>query len=72
MNKLLKKNRLTEVWLLAANSDIKKGTLNSDVDLKNTFLTTYFSLHLVKKFLNKSTKIIFSSTAAIMEIQIIK
>jgi len=65
INKLLKKNRLTEVWLLAANSDIKKGTLNSDVDLKNTFLTTYFSLHLVKKFLNKSTKIIFSSTAAI-------
>ena len=42
---ILKKNKLTEVWLLAANSDIQKGIRNPNVDLKNTFLTTFKTLN---------------------------
>lgn len=62
---LINKNYLAEVWLLAANSDIQKGTNDPTVDLQNTFLTTFFTLNFLKKFLKKDTKILFSSSSAI-------
>jgi len=63
--KALKKNKLSEIWLLAANSDIAAGVKNSDVDFKNTFLTTYNILNECDKFINKETKILFASSSAI-------
>lgn len=65
LEKILKKNSLSEIWLLAANSDISKGTENTFVDLNNTFLTTINSLEFLKSYMNKKTKILFTSTSAI-------
>ena len=65
INTILRKNYLSEIWLLAANSDIQKGTLDPSVDLKNTFLTTFYTLDLLKKFLTKKTNILFASSSAI-------
>ena len=62
---LIKNNYVSEVWLLAANSDISKGINDSYVDLKNTLLTTINTLEYIKPFLKKNTKIIFTSTSAI-------
>ena len=63
--KLLKKRKLSEIWLLAANSDIATGVRNSDVDFKNTYLTTYNVLNDCYKFIDKNTKILFASSSAI-------
>ena len=63
--KILKKNILSEVWLLAANSDIQKGTNDYRVDLKNTFLSTIYTMEFLKKYINKNTKIMFTSSSAI-------
>ena len=63
--KFLKKNKLSEIWLLAANSDIAAGVKNSDVDFKNTYLTTYNVLNDSYKFIDKNTKILFASSSAI-------
>ncbi len=63
--KLLKKRKLSEIWLLAANSDIAAGVKNSDVDFKNTYLTTYNILNDCYKFIDKNTKILFASSSAI-------
>jgi UDP-glucose 4-epimerase len=39
-----------EVWHLAANSDIPAGVEDSDVDLKDTFLTTFELLRAMRQF----------------------
>ena len=65
LDQILKKYNLNEIWLLAANSDIQKGVLDSNEDLNNTFMTTYNTLNYLKKFLKKNTKLIFSSSSAI-------
>ena len=62
---ILEKNYLQEAWLLAANSDIKNGTKNPNIDLNNTFLATFNTLNLIRKFLKNDTKILFSSSSAI-------
>ena len=54
-----------EVWLLAANSDIRAGIKNPNVDYQNTFLSTYNFLNNINKNLKKNTKIIFTSSSAI-------
>ena len=59
LSKILKTNYLSEVWHLAANSDIQKGTKNNKVDLKDTYMTTVNTLNLIKKYLKKNTKFIF-------------
>jgi UDP-glucose 4-epimerase len=41
---------LDEVWHLAANSDIPAGVLDSDVDLKDTFLTSFELLRAMRDF----------------------
>ena len=57
------KNNITELWHLAANSDIAAGIESPDIYLKNTFLTTYNSLLVMKKF--KIRNLFFASTSAI-------
>lgn len=41
---------VTEVWHLAANSDIPAGVQDSDVDFKNTFCTTYELIRAMRTF----------------------
>lgn len=42
--------RVDEVWHLAANSDIPAGVDDPDVDLKDTFLTTFELLRAMREF----------------------
>ena len=53
------------MWLLSANSDISSGIKKSDVDYKNTFLTTYNILSYCEANVNNKTKILFASSSAI-------
>jgi len=50
-------------WHLAANSDIRAGVADSDVDLRDTFLTTYNLLKLMRD--HKIPQIAFASTSAV-------
>ena len=54
---------ITNVWHLAANSDIPSGVENSEVDFKDTFLTTYNCLEACKIF--KIKNFYFASSSAI-------
>ncbi len=65
LHDILNNNKLSEVWLLAANSDIRKGSQDSKVDFKNTYLTNFTFLKFLKIYLDKDAKIIFSSSSAI-------
>jgi hypothetical protein len=38
------------VWHLAVNSDIRAGSADPEVDLRNSFLTTFNVLKIVKLF----------------------
>ena len=59
----IKVSKVTEVWHLAANSDIPAGVLNPEIDLKDTFLTTFEILKAMNKF---DVKVInFASSSAI-------
>ncbi|HEU6448125.1 MAG TPA: NAD-dependent epimerase/dehydratase family protein [Verrucomicrobiae bacterium] len=50
-------------WHLAANSDIRAGVADPDVDLRDTFLTTYHLLRLMRD--HKIPQIAFASTSAV-------
>ena len=63
LNKLFKNNSFDLVYHLAANSDIQAGASNIEVDLKHTFLTTFYVLSSMKKY--SVGKIIFASSSAI-------
>lgn len=52
-----------EVWHLAANSDIPAGVEDSDVDLKDTFLTTFELLRAMRQFNVKTLH--FASSSAV-------
>lgn len=65
LNKFLANKTINEIWHLAANSDIRSGVSNADVDFKNTFLTTYNTLELIKKNINHNSKFIFTSSSAV-------
>lgn len=52
-----------EVWHLAANSDIPAGIADADVDLKDTFLTTFALLEQMKNY--KVSTLNFASSSAI-------
>ncbi len=62
---ILKENYLYEVWHLAANSDIQSGISDYEVDLNDTFLTTFNTLNFINTYLKKNTKFVFSSSSAI-------
>lgn len=65
IEKIIGQSMLSEVWMLAANSDIKKGVDDFYIDINNTFLTTVNTLNLLKNYLTKKTKIIFTSSSAV-------
>lgn len=54
---------ITEIWHLAANSDIQSGVLNASVDLRNTFMTTFNTLEIMKE--HNIKKLLFASSSAI-------
>lgn len=54
---------VTEVWHLAANSDIPAGVSDANVDLRDTFMTTFNTLQLMKEF--EIGTIAFASSSAI-------
>ena len=54
---------IDEVWHFAANSDIPAGIIDSNIDLKDTFLTTFEILNSMKYFNIK--KLNFASSSAI-------
>ena len=51
------------VWHMAANSDIRAGVADPDVDFRDTFLTTYNLLKLMRE--HKIPRLAFASTSAI-------
>ena len=52
--KNINKIKFDEVWLLAANSDIKKGILDPNLDFNNTYLTTFNFLNNIENYLKKN------------------
>lgn len=56
-------SRFDEVWHLAANSDIRAGTDDEDIDFVNTFMTTKSVLSLMKKI--ECDVLHFASSSAI-------
>ena len=54
---------ITEIWHLAANSDISAGISDAKIDLQNTFMTTFNTLEIMK-VLNIKT-LAFASSSAI-------
>ncbi len=55
------------VWHLAANSDIRAGVADPDVDLRDTFLTTFNVLKVMREV--KIPQLAFASTSAIYGMQ---
>lgn len=54
---------ITEVWHLAANSDIPAGVADPGIDLRHTFLTTFAVLQLMRD--NAIKRLNFASTGAV-------
>lgn len=54
---------ITDVWHLAANSDIPAGVANPRIDLQRTFMTTFSTLELMRKL--KIPALHFASSSAI-------
>ena len=54
---------VSELWHLAANSDIPGGTADAAIDRKDTFLTTCHTLELVRRF--GIGRLCFASTSAV-------
>jgi UDP-glucose 4-epimerase len=60
---LVKHENITEVWHLAANSDIPAGVEDMNVDLEDTFMSTVSTLKIMKKI---GCKILyFASSSAV-------
>jgi UDP-glucose 4-epimerase len=56
-------NGISEVWHLAANSDIPAGIGDTGIDLRDTFMTTFNTLEVMKK--HRIPVIAFASTSAV-------
>lgn len=56
-------DRISEVWHMAANSDIPAGIYDARIDLRDTFMTTFNTLELMKEF--KIDNLYFASSSAI-------
>ena len=54
---------ISEVWHLAANSDIPAGMRDTAIDLRDTFMTTFNTLEVMKK--HHIPVIAFASTSAV-------
>ena len=57
------KNQIDQVWHLAANSDIPAGISDAAIDLRDTFMTTYNTLEVIKQF--DIPTLSFASTSAV-------
>ncbi len=60
---IFEKHSFHTVYHMAANSDIAKSHEDPDIDLKNTFLTTYNVLKAMKEYDTK--ELVFASTSAV-------
>jgi UDP-glucose 4-epimerase len=56
-------NGISEVWHLAANSDIPAGIGDAGIDLRDTFMTTFNTLEVMKK--HRIPVMAFASTSAV-------
>lgn len=63
LSALYRKDPITEVWHMAANSDIPSGVIDAKVDLRDTFFTTFYTLELMKEF--NVNVIAFASSSAV-------
>jgi UDP-glucose 4-epimerase len=63
MEDVAKPETVTEIWHLAANSDIPAGVREPDVDLRDTFMTTFNTLKIMDEYGIK--RILFASSSAI-------
>jgi UDP-glucose 4-epimerase len=55
--------KITEVWHLAANSDIPAGIADARIDLQDTFMTTFSLLELMQEI--DARRMFFASSSAI-------
>ena len=60
---IFEKEKVDMVYHLAANSDVKEGSIDIERDLNLTFMTTFNVLKCMKKY--EINKIVFTSTSAI-------
>lgn len=51
------------IWHMAANSDIRAGIADPDIDLRDTFLTTHEALRMAREF--AIPRLAFASTSAV-------
>lgn len=63
LDKIYATYKIAEVWHLAANSDIPAGVKDMDVDLKDTFMTTFNVLKWMKS--KSINEIYFASSSAV-------
>ena len=63
VKKLHAESAIGEVWHLAANSDIPAGVASADIDLRDTFMTTYNLLQVMKEL--QIPVLAFASSSAI-------
>ena len=63
LNEIFVNNKIDMVYHLAANSDIRKGAMNPNVDFNDTFLTTRAVLECMRR--NNVKNLFFSSTSAV-------
>jgi UDP-glucose 4-epimerase len=61
--KVLKDREVSEVWHLAANSDIPAGVEDMNVDLTDTFMSTVSTLKIMKEI--RCKKLYFASSSAV-------
>jgi UDP-glucose 4-epimerase len=54
---------ISEIWHLAANSDIPAGIADANIDLRDTLMTTFNTLELMKEF--RIGRIAFASSSAV-------
>jgi len=63
LNSMFKNGNIDTVFHLAANSDIQQGSVNHEIDLKLTFLTTYEVLQAMRR--HGVNRIFFAGSSAI-------
>ena len=56
-------DQIDAMWHFAANSDIGAGVADASIDLRNTFMTTFHALQLVKR--KQIPRVAFASSSAV-------
>jgi len=63
VDRLVDQESISEVWHMAANSDIPAGISNAAIDLRDTFMTTFNTLEVMKQ--HQIPVLAFASTSAV-------